>query len=61
MEEKNVRAIFSPQLAKHLLLLGFSIVDLKQKKENPSATIFIFKNDNGLMNEVAKWTLSKKL
>jgi hypothetical protein len=51
----ETKLIFSPQLAKHLILKGFLVIDLKQKRENPDATIFVFKNENGLMDEVANW------
>jgi hypothetical protein len=59
MESENVRLIFSPQLAKFLILKGFRIVDLKQKRENPDATIFVFKDENNLMDEVSKWKSDK--
>jgi DNA/RNA-binding domain of Phe-tRNA-synthetase-like protein len=59
VNEQNIRFVFSPQLANYLLSKGYTIVDLKQKKENPDASIFIFRDDDGLMNEIAKWKLSK--
>jgi hypothetical protein len=59
MENDDVKLIFSPQLAKHLILKGYVVVDLKQKKENPDATIFVFKNENDLMAEVTNWKSGK--
>ena len=53
--EYNTKLIFSPQLAKYLILRGFQIVDLKQKKESPKETIFVFKNEDGLINAIVDW------
>lgn len=59
MNNDQFKLIFSPQLAKYLLLKGFSIVDLKQKKENSKETIFVFKNSDALLFEVTNWISNK--
>jgi hypothetical protein len=59
MDDKDFKLIFSPQLAKHLILAGYTVVDLKQKRENSESTIFIFKRSDGLLSEIEKWKLNK--
>jgi hypothetical protein len=56
---KPSKLIFSPMLAKHLLGKGYVITDLKQKREAPSESIFVFRNDEGLMDDVLAWKASK--
>ena len=50
MHEKNTLVIFSSEMARQLLRMGFTIVDIKPDKldEDGKRSVFIFKNDNGL-------------
>ncbi len=45
---KTERIILTPTLAKHLLALGFRIVDLKPHKEDYKRTVFVFENCDAL-------------
>lgn len=49
---KKCITIFTGDLARHLLRKGYTIKDVKAHRELENATIFIFKNDPGLMEEV---------
>lgn len=63
MEEKTVKLIFSPGIARNLLKRGCTICDIKQSREDPKATVFAFiKNaafDNA-MNEITSAINDKK-
>lgn len=43
--KKNFKLVFNPRCARHLLRVGCTISDIKQSKENPDKTIFVFKRD----------------
>ena len=43
--KKNFKLVFNPGFARHLLRAGCIIADIKQPKENPDKTIFVFKRD----------------
>ncbi|KUO66146.1 MAG: hypothetical protein APF84_12555 [Gracilibacter sp. BRH_c7a] len=45
---QEARLIFSPQVAKYLLAKNFNIIDIKPHKNDHRATVFIFRNDEGL-------------
>lgn len=40
--------IFKPAIARHLLKLGYQIIDIKAQKEDANKTVFVFKNQDGL-------------
>ncbi len=40
--------IFTAELAKKLLKLGYTIIDIKPNKENKERTVFVFKNSDEL-------------
>ena len=48
MEDRIV--VFTAKMAKRLLAMGYTIVDIKQDKydEDRKRSIFFFKNENGL-------------
>ena len=48
----TVKSIFNPSLARKLLKMGNTIIDIKPKKENKNETIFIFKCDEKLINDI---------
>ena len=43
--KKNFKLVFNPGCARRLLRAGCTIADIKQSKENPDKTIFVFKRD----------------
>lgn len=43
--KKNFKLVFNPGCARRLLRVGCTISDIKQSKENPDKTIFVFKRD----------------
>lgn len=45
VENNDTKLIFSPNVARNLLKLGNTIVDIKPNKENKMKTVFVFKND----------------
>jgi hypothetical protein len=45
VQERNVKLIFTAKLARHLLKLGYQIIDIKPNKDNPDRTVFIFKDN----------------
>ena len=49
-ESKETKLIFSPNIARNLLRLGNTIVDIKPNKENKLKTVFVFKNDEHFRN-----------
>ena len=49
-EVKDTKLIFSPNVARNLLRLGNTIVDIKPNKENKLRTVFVFKNDEHFRN-----------
>lgn len=48
----NLKYILNPLIAKKLLAKGYRIVDLKQKKESPSETVFIFKIEGNFQKDL---------
>lgn len=54
----ETKLIFSPQLAKYLILNKNIIVDLKKKKEDNS-TIFVFEDTDKLQKDILDWSKSK--
>ena len=55
MNKQRDRVIYSPQLAQYLLHCGCHIVDLKRKKGTTNETVFVFKYDKGLEDQIATW------
>lgn len=45
---QEARLVFSPQVAKYLLANNYKIIDIKPHKNDHRATVFIFRNDEGL-------------
>ena len=59
MTNPKYKLIFSPQLAVFLLHCGYSIVDLKPKRENPDETIYVFVIDEGFYETIDEWKRNK--
>lgn len=51
---KNNIVVFTGRIARELLKKGFTIVDVKPNREQPLASVFIFKNEKGLEEEIKK-------
>lgn len=52
--EKICKLVFNPGCARALLRAGCTICDIKQSRENPDKSIFVFKNDNVFQAEFEK-------
>ena len=52
--KKEVITVFTAKKARQLLKGGFTIVDIKHDRLDPShkRTLFLFKNENGLMEKI---------
>ena len=54
--KKEVITVFTAKKARELLREGFTIVDIKPDRLDPDhkRTLFLFKNENGLMEKIIK-------
>lgn len=59
MEEKTSKLIFNPGIARHLLHMGCLIIDIKPSRENPDASVFVFKKDETFNNAMDTLAASK--
>ena len=50
--QEQVKLIFAGKIARALLKKGYTIVDLKANKDYPDRTVFIFRNDEGLKEDL---------
>ena len=48
---KECKIVFNAGIARALLKKGCMIVDIKQARENPDKTVFVFKNDELFQKE----------
>lgn len=48
----NTKSIFTPFVARRLLKMGNTIVDIKPNKDNRDKTIFVFKNTSKLQEDL---------
>lgn len=59
MRRKNkvmkTKLIFSPQLAQWLLHSGYTIVELKRKRDSERETVFVFEVKEGFDDCVRAW------
>lgn len=53
--QKESIIIFSPALARKLIKMGFQIVDIKPDKINPIKSVFVFKRNQAIENELEKY------
>lgn len=44
--------VFSPQLAQYLLHCGFTIIELKPKRGCENESVFVFKGEKGLRDQI---------
>ena len=52
---KKTKLILSLQLAKWLLTNGFTIVDLKPNRNNPTASVYVFQLAPGFGKCIQQW------
>lgn len=50
-EEKATRLVFKAQIARQLLKMGNTIVDIKADKSDAKRTVFCFNNDKKFQND----------
>lgn len=55
IDEPIFKLIFSPQIARTLLKAGYTIVDIKPRKDNPDEVVFIFEVEDGFYDVIEKW------
>lgn len=55
----RTKLIFSPQLAQYLLKAGFTIIELKPKKNTINETVFVFRVDEGFFEAIDAWMEDK--
>lgn len=55
----KTKLIFSPQLAQYLLHKGYSIVELKPKKDAVNETVFVFEIKDRFSEAITKWMEEK--
>lgn len=62
MEKENLM-VFTSQMARQLLRMGYTIVDIKPDKldNEGKRSVFVFKNENGLQEAIAKLVKAKAL
>lgn len=48
---KECKLVFNAGCARALLRAGCTIVDIKQSRENPERSVFVFKNDEKFQKE----------
>lgn len=54
------KLIFSPQIARTLLKAGYTIVDIKPRKDSPDEVVFIFEVEDGFYEIIEKWKNNNK-
>jgi hypothetical protein len=54
MQKENI-IIFSPALARKLIKMGFQIIDIKPDKINSIKSVFVFKRNQAIVNELEKY------
>jgi len=59
LNNEKVILIFTSRLARQLLKLGFTIVDIKPDKYDPARTVFAFREE-GNIRELMMESLNKK-
>ena len=52
---KDSKIIISPQMANHLLALGYRIIHLKPKHENPNEAVFVFAIEDGFFEAMKQF------
>ncbi|HSH50521.1 MAG TPA: DUF5659 domain-containing protein [Bacteroidales bacterium] len=58
--QKTHYTVFNPCLARKLLKMGYTITDIKPNRELENASIFVFKNQDGLLKHIKNFMASKR-
>ena len=53
-EKKKTKTVFAPTVARALLKLGYSIIDIKPNKKAPKETLFVFKVEGNFNKDLYK-------
>ena len=56
---KEYITVFNPALARHLLKLRYKIIDIKPNREVENASVFIFLNEDGLLEVIMNYNAKK--
>lgn len=51
-ENKKGKIVTDVAMARKLIKLGNSVIDIKPRHENPEATVFVFEDDSKLNNDI---------
>ncbi|UNC92731.1 hypothetical protein [Candidatus Contubernalis alkaliaceticus] len=54
---KEAKLVFTPQLARHLLKNGYQIIDIKPDRKKMHDTVFVFRFDDGILEEIKNFKL----
>lgn len=57
--KKETILIFTAELARRLLKEGYMITDIKPHRNLANASVFVFRNEDGLMDKVKRFSQSK--
>ena len=63
MEQKQSKLIFSAGVARHLLKMGCTMIDIKPSKEDNKVSVFVFRKDekfDAAMEEITNAIKDKK-
>ncbi len=52
--DKNSILVFDGDTTRHLLRLGYTIIDVKPDKRNRIKSVFVFRYENGIEKEIAE-------
>ena len=55
-EERKGIIVFTGKVARELLRRGYTIIDVKPDKANKIKSVYVFKRENKIENEIAKIT-----
>lgn len=51
---KETKVVAYPNVARKLLKMGYRIIDLKPKKENPKSSLFVFAVEGNFTNDFSE-------
>lgn len=52
MDKRENVVVFKGSIARELLRRGYVITDVKQNRDQPLASVFVFRNDEGLLKNL---------
>lgn len=57
LNKDNTVIAMSPEVARHLLKLGYKLLDIRPKRENRNETVFVFANEGNIKIDMKKITI----